>query len=92
MLVILANITPQADYLRAMMKKHSYKPGVHTGIRPGWLDVLDENHVQFMVLDPVHDTVLIEQLNDHTGWIVEYASEEAIFYVRDEMIDVIGVL
>ena len=74
------------------MNKRTHEPGVQTGIRPGWLDVLDENHVQFMVLDPAHDTALIEQLNDHAGWIVEYASEEAIFYVRDEIIDVIGVL
>ena len=76
------------SFLVEMKNKRPRKPDVRTGIRSSWLEVLDENHVQVMVLDPVHDTVLIEQLNDHAGWIVEYASEDAIFYVRDETRDV----
>jgi len=49
-----------------------------------WLDVLEENHVKFMVLDPIHDSTLIEQLQTHPSWIVEFANEEAIFFVREE--------
>jgi hypothetical protein len=37
-----------------------------------------------MALDPRHDSKLIEQLKTRPGWMVEYANEEAMFFVRDE--------
>lgn len=59
--------------------------GTQTGISCHWLDVLEENHVRFMVLDPQHDRKLIEQLQTRSGWVVEFANDEAIFFVRDEL-------
>lgn len=56
-----------------------------TGISHRWLDLLEENNVKYMALDPMHDTNLIQQLQTCPNWIVEYATEEAIFYVREEM-------
>jgi hypothetical protein len=50
-----------------------------------WLDMLEENHVRYIALDPQHDAVLIEQLQTRPEWLVEFANEEAIFFVRDEM-------
>jgi hypothetical protein len=58
--------------------------GAQSSISRHWLDVLEANNVNFMVLDPVHDIYLIEQLQSHPGWMVEFASEEAVFFVRDE--------
>jgi len=62
-----------------------HRSGTQTEISRHWLDVLEENHVRFMVLDPQHDRKLIEQLQTRPGWMVEFANDEAIFFVRDEM-------
>ena len=67
------------------MNAQTHKTGAQAGISRHWLDMLEENHVRFMALDPIHDTKLIEQLQTRPEWIVEYATEEAIFFVRDEM-------
>ena len=56
-----------------------------TDISHHWLDVLEENHVTFMALDPLHDAKLIEQVQTRPGWMVEFSNDEAIFFVRDEM-------
>ncbi len=56
-----------------------------TDISRHWLAVLEENHVNFIALDPLHDVKLIEQLQIHPEWIVEFANDEAICFVRDEM-------
>ena len=66
------------------MNSQPHKTGVQTGISRYWLDVLEENNVNFMALDVVHDRKLIEQLQTRPDWIVEYATEEAIFFVREE--------
>ena len=63
----------------------THTTGTQTSISQHWLDVLEENHVNFMALDPIHDTKLIKQLQSRPGWIIEYATEDAIFFVRDEI-------
>jgi hypothetical protein len=62
-----------------------HRSGAQTGISRHWLDVLEENNVRFMALHPQHDHKLIEQLKTRQEWIVEYADDEAIFFVRGEM-------
>lgn len=54
-----------------------------TGISNYWLDVLEENNVRFMMLDPHHDRKLIEQLQTRQEWMIEFADDEAVFFVRD---------
>ena len=66
------------------MNTQTHTTGAQTMINPRWLDVLDENNVNFMVLDPIHDRKLIEQLQTCPVWIIEYATEEAIIFVRQE--------
>lgn len=61
----------------------THTSSAQTGISRHWLDVLEENHVTFMALDPLHDVKLIEQLQTRPGWIVEFATEDAIFFARD---------
>jgi hypothetical protein len=74
----------QTDFISGdIMTTHT--TGAQTGISRHWLDVLEENNVNFMALDPVHDTKLIEQLQSRPGWLIEYATDDAIFFVRDEM-------
>lgn len=51
-----------------------------------WLDVLDKNNVNFMVLDPMHDRNLIEKLQACSDWIIEFATEDAVFFVREELL------
>jgi hypothetical protein len=63
----------------------NHRSGAQTGISRHWLDVLEENNVRFMALDPQHDRKLIEQLQTRQGWIIEYANDEAIFFVRDDI-------
>ena len=67
------------------MNAITHTTGARTGISRHWLDVLEKNNVRFMALDPRHDGKLIKQLESRSGWMVEYANEEAIFFVRDEM-------
>ena len=60
------------------MNTQTRPTGAQTGISRRWLDVLDEKNVNFMVLDPIHDKKLIQQLQTHPDWIIEYATEDAI--------------
>ena len=64
---------------------NNHRSGARTGISRHWLDVLEENNVRFMALDPQNDEKLIEQLQTRPGWAIEFASNEAIFFVRGEM-------
>ena len=67
------------------MNTQTHRTGAQTGISRHWLDVLEENNVNFMALDLAHDTKLIEQLQTRPDWIVEYTTEDAIFFVREEL-------
>ena len=67
------------------MNMQTHRTNTQTGIRPHWLFVLEEYNAKYMALDPMHDKKLIEQLGTRPNWIVEYATEEAVFFVRDEM-------
>ena len=67
------------------MDAENHATGARTGISRHWLDVLEKNHVRFMALDPHHDGKLIEQLLLRPGWIVEFANEDAMFFVRKEL-------
>jgi hypothetical protein len=64
------------------MNTQIQKTGAQSRNTHHWLDVLEEHQVTHMALDPLHDIRLIEQLQTHPEWIVEFANEEAIFYVR----------
>jgi hypothetical protein len=64
---------------------NAHTTGAQIKISLHWLDVLEENNVRFMALDPQHDHKLIEQLQTRQEWVVEFANDEAIFFVRDEM-------
>ena len=66
------------------MDAQTHATGARTGISRHWLDVLEKNNVRFMALDPQHDGKLIEQLQTRPGWLVEFANEEAIFFVRED--------
>ena len=68
------------------MKTQTRTPGAQTGIGHRWLDRLEKNNVKFMVLDPMHDEKLIEQLQTRPDWIIEFATEDAIFFVREELL------
>jgi len=63
----------------------NHRSGAQTGISRHWLDVLEENNVRFMALDPQHDRKLIEQLENRPGWVIEFANEETIFFARAEI-------
>ena len=63
----------------------THTTGAQTEISRHWLDMLEENHVRYIALDPHHDVDLIEQLGTRPEWLVEFANDEAIFFVRDEM-------
>ena len=67
------------------MNGQKHTTNTQTRITRRWLDVLEEYDVKFMALDPIHDMKLIEQLQTRPDWIVEYATDEAIFFVREEM-------
>lgn len=64
---------------------NDYDSVIQTEISRYWLDILEENHVRYIALDPQHDAILIEQLQTRPEWLVEFANDEAIFFVRDEM-------
>ena len=64
----------------------NHRSGARTGISRHWLDVLEENQVRFMALDPQRDRKLIEQLQTRPDWVEELATEEAIFFVRQPVI------
>jgi len=49
-----------------------------------WLDVLDENNVRVMALDPVHDQKLIKALSTTQKWVIEFEDEDVVFYYRDQ--------
>jgi hypothetical protein len=57
----------------------------NTRISHYWLDTLEAHHVRHIALDPQHDNNLIESLLSRPEWVVEFANEEAIFFVREEM-------
>jgi hypothetical protein len=63
----------------------NHRSGAQTGVTRHWLDVLEENNVRFMALDPQHDRKLIEQLEIRPGWVIEFSDDEGILFVRDEM-------
>ena len=67
------------------MENENHMIGARTGVSRHWLDVLEKNHVRFMALDPHHDGKLIEQLLLRPGWIVEFANEDSIFFVREDL-------
>ena len=64
------------------MKNHHHS-SAQGEISRRWLDMLEENQVCLVVLDPQQDSKLIEQLQTHPGWIVDFVSPEAIFFVRE---------
>jgi hypothetical protein len=66
-----------------MNAQNNHKKGAQSWVSRYWLDVLEEHNVSYMALDPVHDQKLIEQLQTRPDWIVEYTTEDAIFFVRE---------
>ena len=64
----------------------THRSGARTGISRHWLDVLEENNVRFMALNPQHDAKLIEQLQTRSCWLVEFADDDSIFFVRESEI------
>ena len=58
---------------------------LNTRISRYWLDALEEHNVRYISLDPQHDSKLIEVLRSRPEWVVEFANEEAIFFVREEL-------
>ena len=57
--------------------------GPNTGISRHWLDVLEENDVRFISVDPHRDQKLIKVLETREEWAAEFISDGAIFYVRE---------
>jgi hypothetical protein len=57
---------------------------VQTKIDCRWLDLVDDKRISFLVLDPIHDRLLIEQLQTSADWIIDFASEEAMIFMRRE--------
>ena len=47
-----------------------------------WSHVLDDKQVRFLILDPIHDRLFIEQLQASLGWINDFTSEDAIIFMR----------
>jgi len=62
----------------------NHRSGAQTGISRHWLDVLEENNVRYMALDPLHDRKLIELLENRPGWVIEFSDDKGILFVRDE--------
>ena len=57
---------------------------LNTKISRYWLDELEAHHVRYIALDPQHDHKLIDSLLSWSEWVVEFANEEAIFFVRED--------
>jgi hypothetical protein len=56
----------------------------NTRISRYWLDVLEEHHVRHISLDPQHDKKLIEAIRSRPEWVIEFANDEAVFFVRED--------
>ena len=56
---------------------------LNTRISRYWLDMLEEHHVRYISLDPQHDKKLIEALRSRPEWVIDFADDEAIFFVRE---------
>ena len=56
----------------------------NTRIFHHWLNTLEAYQVRHIALDPRHDKEFIKALRSRPEWMVEFANEEAIFFVRDE--------
>ena len=54
------------------------------GVNYRWSHVLDEKQVSFLILDPIHDRLFIEQLQASSDWINDFASEDAIIFMPRE--------
>jgi hypothetical protein len=57
---------------------------VQTEIDYRWWDVLDDEKINFLVLDPIHDRLLINQLQTSPDWISDFASKDAVIFMRRE--------
>ena len=66
-----------------MNAQTAHHPDAQSGISSHWLDVLEAHNVSYMALDLLHDQKLIEQLQTRPDGIVEYTTEDAIFFVRE---------
>jgi hypothetical protein len=49
-----------------------------------WLDALEAHHVRYIALDPQHDHKLIESLLSRSEWVVEFANDEVVFFIRED--------
>ena len=47
-----------------------------------WLDLFDQEGVEFVVLDPSDDGNLIKMLRDQPGWAIGLEDEEAVIFAR----------
>jgi hypothetical protein len=55
-----------------------------TAISVDWPQVLDENGVEFLVLDPHDDRELLNLFRSQPGWRVDFENEEMALLVRTD--------
>jgi len=54
--------------------------GIDMGER--WLELFEREDVQFVVLDPREDRSLVETLQSHRGWAVDYEDTDGVVFAR----------
>jgi hypothetical protein len=47
-----------------------------------WLELFDQEGVQFVVLNLCDDDALVEALRCQPGWAVDFEDEEAVIFAR----------
>jgi hypothetical protein len=69
---------------RNMMRTPTYPISVNTRINYRWLEILQKRQIHYILLDPIHDRLFIEQLQTSPDWIIDFASEGAVIFMRRE--------
>ena len=53
-----------------------------TGIKEDWVTALDEQGVEYLVLDPQSDREMVKRFRTRPGWKVGFEDKEAVLFVR----------
>ena len=68
-----------------MLQQDQY---AQTNAQPGhsWLKMLDDYEVRLLALDLRKDNQLVALLQSQPGWVVDFADQESVLFVRSEII------
>ena len=51
----------------------------------GWQRMFVRYDIQFLVLDILSDSTMVQLFQSQPGWAVDYKDEEAVIFVRSEI-------